>query len=100
MNEFMGLVTGAYDAKADGFHPGGASLHNCMAGHGPDAATFEKASTAVLEPEKITDTLAFMFESRYRLRHTAWAMAPGRLDTAYAGCWAALADRFDEHHPS
>ena len=44
MNEFMGLVFGAYDAKAEGFVPGGASLHNCMAGHGPDAETFERAT--------------------------------------------------------
>ncbi len=62
MNEFMGLVHGAYDAKADGFVPGGMSLHNCMAGHGPDAATYERASTAELKPQKIEDTLAFMFE--------------------------------------
>jgi homogentisate 1,2-dioxygenase len=41
-SEFMGLIHGAYDAKAEGFVPGGASLHNCMSGHGPDAATFEK----------------------------------------------------------
>jgi hypothetical protein len=44
-SEFMGLIHGVYDAKAEGFAPGGASLHNCMTGHGPDAATFEKAST-------------------------------------------------------
>ena len=30
-----------------GFVPGGASLHNCMSGHGPDAETFEKASTGI-----------------------------------------------------
>jgi homogentisate 1,2-dioxygenase len=44
MNEFMGLILGQYDAKAEGFLPGGASLHNCMSGHGPDAETFERAS--------------------------------------------------------
>ena len=49
MNEFMGLIYGEYDAKAEGFVPGGASLHNCMAGHGPDAETFEKASQRRVE---------------------------------------------------
>ncbi|MEG1053555.1 MAG: homogentisate 1,2-dioxygenase, partial [Janthinobacterium sp.] len=43
-SEFMGLIHGVYDAKAAGFVPGGASLHNCMSGHGPDAQTFDKAS--------------------------------------------------------
>lgn len=99
MNEFMGLVTGAYDAKADGFHPGGASLHNCMAGHGPDAATFEKASTAVLEPEKITDTLAFMFETRYVIRPTEFAMESPLRQQDYQNCWAGLEDRFESGRP-
>src|SRR3546814_3836626 len=50
-SEFMGPVHGAYDAKAEGFAPGGCSLHNCMTGHGPDAATFEKASAADLSKQ-------------------------------------------------
>src|SRR5207248_2502257 len=63
-SEFMGLIHGAYDAKAEGFLPGGASLHNCMSGHGPDAATFELATTADLsKPDYIKDTMAFMFET-------------------------------------
>ncbi len=95
MSEFMGLVLGQYDAKPEGFKPGGASLHNAMVPHGPDAEAFERASGAELKPHKLADTLAFMFESRYRLRPTAWAMAPARLDAAYADCWAALADRFE-----
>ena len=74
MSEFMGLVHGAYDAKAEGFVPGGASLHNCMSAHGPDAETFERASTAELKPHKIDDTLAFMFESRFAMRLTRYAM--------------------------
>ena len=64
MSEFMGLVHGEYDAKADGFVPGGASLHNCMSAHGPDRATFDRAIAADLQPQKIADTLAFMFETR------------------------------------
>jgi homogentisate 1,2-dioxygenase len=98
MSEFMGLVLGQYDAKPGGFKPGGASLHNVMVPHGPDADAFELASGAALQPVKLADTLAFMFESRCRLRPTAWAMQPPRLDAAYAGCWAALADRFDPNH--
>ncbi|MFD2272695.1 homogentisate 1,2-dioxygenase domain-containing protein [Undibacterium arcticum] len=60
----MGLVYGTYDAKAEGFAPGGASLHNCMSGHGPDADTFEKATQASLTPHRIDNTLAFMFEKQ------------------------------------
>ncbi len=66
MSEFMGLIYGQYDAKPDGFVPGGISLHNCMLPHGPDATAFEKASTVELKPHKLTDTLAFMFETRFR----------------------------------
>jgi homogentisate 1,2-dioxygenase len=70
------------------------SLHNCMVPHGPDSEAFEKASTATLAPHKLTDTLAFMFESRWRFRPTAWALQGGALDAGYADCWAGLADRF------
>lgn len=96
MSEFMGLVHGQYDAKPEGFKPGGASLHNTMVPHGPDAEAFDKASQAVLAPHKLTDTLAFMLESRYRFVPSAWALQPGRLDRAYADCWHGLADHFLE----
>ena len=94
MSEFMGLVHGQYDAKPEGFKPGGASLHNLMVPHGPDAEAFDKASHAPLAPHKLDNTLAFMFESRYRLVPTAWAMNGGALDTGYAACWADLKDSF------
>ncbi len=94
MSEFMGLVHGQYDAKPEGFRPGGASLHNLMVPHGPDAEAFTKASTAPLTPHKLDDTLAFMFESRLRFVPTAWALQPGMLDSGYADCWAGLADHF------
>ncbi|MBK9135104.1 MAG: homogentisate 1,2-dioxygenase [Betaproteobacteria bacterium] len=94
MSEFMGLVHGQYDAKPEGFRPGGMSLHNAMVPHGPDAEAFERASAATLAPVKLDDTLAFMFESRWRFKPTAWAMQAQTLDRAYAGCWAGLADRF------
>jgi homogentisate 1,2-dioxygenase len=88
MSEFMGLVQGTYDAKeAGGFAPGGASLHNQMAAHGPDVASTEKAMAAKLAPVKLDDTLAFMFESRWVLRPTDWAMATPLLQTDYDRCW-------------
>jgi homogentisate 1,2-dioxygenase len=94
MSEFMGLVLGEYDAKPEGFKPGGASLHNSMMPHGPDAEAFEKASNADLKPQKLDNTLAFMFESRYRFVPTAFAMNSASLDAGYAGCWADLKDGF------
>ncbi len=94
-SEFMGLVAGAYDAKANGFTPGGASLHNCMAGHGPDAATFEKASTAdTSKPDYIRDTLAIMFETRCVIRPTHQALESPHLQAHYSQCWAGLGRRF------
>jgi homogentisate 1,2-dioxygenase len=90
MSEFMGLVHGQYDAKPEGFKPGGMSLHNGGVPHGPDAQAFEKASSAKLAPHKLDDTLAFMFESRWRFRPTEWAMGCGALDDTYADCWKGL----------
>lgn len=94
MSEFMGLVHGQYDAKPEGFKPGGMSLHNCMVPHGPDAEAFDKASHAPLQPHKLDHTLAFMFESRWRFKPTAFALSCGALDGAYADCWSALKDGF------
>jgi homogentisate 1,2-dioxygenase len=94
MSEFMGLVQGQYDAKPEGFRPGGMSLHNAMVPHGPDAEAFDKASHAALVPHKLDHTLAFMFESRWRFKCTEFALRGGALDAGYADCWAPLADRF------
>ena len=95
-SEFMGLIHGEYDAKADGFVPGGASLHNCMTGHGPDAATFDKASTADLSrPDILTDTMAFMFETRAVIRPTAQALQSTQLQENYIEAWAGLGKNFD-----
>lgn len=94
MNEFMGLVSGAYDAKAEGFVPGGASLHNCMAGHGPDAETFERASAADLKPVYLANTLAFMFETQLVVRPTEFAMKARILQHEYFECWQGLKKRF------
>ena len=94
-SEFMGLIHGAYDAKAEGFAPGGCSLHNCMTGHGPDAATFEKASNAdTSKPDYVRDTMAFMFESRAVIRPTPQAMEAPHRQREYQACWAGLQKRF------
>ncbi|NKC14446.1 MAG: homogentisate 1,2-dioxygenase [Gammaproteobacteria bacterium] len=95
MSEFMGLIHGVYDGKAQGFVPGGSSLHNCMVAHGPDAATFEHASAAELAPAKLTDTLAFMFESRYVLCTTRAALAAPFRQLDYPSVWNGLEPRFD-----
>jgi homogentisate 1,2-dioxygenase len=95
-SEFMGLVHGVYDAKAEGFVPGGASLHNCMSAHGPDAGTFERASSSdTTKPHKVVDTLAFMFESRTLLRPTRFALESATLQLNYFECWQGLAKQFD-----
>lgn len=94
-SEFMGLIHGAYDAKAEGFVPGGSSLHNSMSGHGPDAATFEKASQADLGvPDQVRDTMAFMFETRAVIRPTLQALEAGHRQRDYQDCWAGLGKHF------
>ncbi len=94
-SEFMGLVHGAYDAKADGFAPGGCSIHNGMTGHGPDAATFEKASNAdTSKPDHIRDTMAFMFETRAVIRPTQQALDAAHRQRDYQQCWSGLEKRF------
>ena len=94
-SEFMGLVHGEYDAKAEGFLPGGCSIHNCMTGHGPDAATFDKASNADLSrPDVIADTMAFMFETCAVIRPTAQALEAGHRQRHYQQCWAGLQRHF------
>lgn len=94
MNEFMGLIDGAYDAKADGFSPGGASLHNCMSAHGPDQVSAEQAINAELKPHKIENTMAFMFETGQVLRPTRQALESPLLQDDYDRCWAGLAKTF------
>jgi homogentisate 1,2-dioxygenase len=100
-NEFMGLICGVYDAKSTGFVPGGSSLHNCMSGHGPDAATFDKAVAADTSvPMHITDTMAFMFESRSVLRPARSALqGMPRLQEDYMSHWLGLKKHFDPTRP-
>ena len=94
-SEFMGLVEGVYDAKHEGFVPGGGSLHNCMSGHGPDAETFERALAAdTSTPQRIRDGLAFMFETRRLFRPTRFALETAQLQPEYFRCWQGLRNRF------
>lgn len=101
-SEFMGLIQGVYDAKAEGFVPGGSSLHNCMSGHGPDARTFERASKIdTSTPQFVADTMAFMFETRLPLRPTRAALLEGTptLQADYREHWLGLARHFDAGRP-
>lgn len=94
MSEYMGLIEGAYDAKAEGFVPGGGSLHNMMSAHGPDRETFDRASAAELKPQKIDDGLAFMFETRWPITATAQAAGADHLQSGYDDVWEGLQRHF------
>lgn len=95
MSEFMGLIKGRYDAKAEGFVPGGMSLHNMMLPHGPDAAGFEQATRAELTAEKLDETMAFMFETRLPQHITDFAGSTEARQEDYIDCWAGLEKHFD-----
>ncbi len=94
MSEYMGLIYGEYDAKEEGFVPGGGSLHNQMSAHGPDQDAFDKASNATLKPQKLEGTMAFMFESRYIIRPTRFAMECPQLQRDYGNVWQGLKKNF------
>ena len=99
MSEFMGLVYGQYDAKPQGFVPGGFSLHNTMLPHGPDVDAFETASNVELKPKKLEGTMAFMFETRFPQKVTAWAAESGVKQNQYAGYGRQLKKHFDPTKP-
>ena len=95
MSEFMGLIEGSYDAKEKGFAPGGMSLHNCFTPHGPEASVFEAASNTELAPQKYENTLAFMFESRFPIAPTEFALSTPLRQTDYIDCWKGITKHFD-----
>jgi homogentisate 1,2-dioxygenase len=97
MSEFMGLIQGVYDAKPQGFVPGGMSLHNCMLPHGPDAAAFEQASNMDLKPIRHSNTLAFMFETRLPQHVTEYAARISTLQHDYVDCWSGIEKHFDRN---
>lgn len=95
MSELMGNIFGQYDAKPEGFVPGGTSLHNMMLPHGPDRDAFEKASTGNLGPDKLGDTMSFMFETRFPQHLTEFAAKEAPLQDDYIDCWDSLTKKFD-----
>ncbi|MFP4404777.1 homogentisate 1,2-dioxygenase [Rhodosalinus sp.] len=95
MSELMGNIYGQYDAKPQGFVPGGMSLHNMMLPHGPDRTAFEGASNAALKPEKLENTMSFMFETRFPQHLTRFAAQEAPLQDDYIDCWADLEKKFD-----
>lgn len=99
-SEFMGLIQGVYDGKAQGFVAGGCSLHNCMSGHGPDADTFEQASQAdTRQAQYLRDTMAFMFETRHVIRPTSQALGSDLLQQGYYQSWQNLTKHFHPQQP-
>jgi len=95
----MGLIRGSFEAKAEGFVPGGSSLHNTYASHGNDAETFEKGSTAQLVPQKLPDTLAFMLETRWTVRLTRHALNTEYRQPDYDHAWSGLKRAFEVGDP-
>lgn len=91
MSEFMGLIEGEYDAKAGGFVPGGASLHNQMSSHGPDVTSYVDAVAAELRPHRIANTMAFMFETRHAIATTPWGFESQTRQQRYDDCWLHFA---------
>lgn len=96
MSEYMGLIHGKYDAKAEGFQPGGSSLHNCMSAHGPDTETFNKAIKNAEDPQKIENTMAFMFESCHIYHPTQFALDCEERQKNYTDCWQGFNPQFKE----
>ena len=95
MSELMGNIYGVYDAKPEGFVPGGLSLHNMMIPHGPDPEAFEGASNTKLEAEKLDNTMSFMIETRFPQHLTEYAAKEAPLQEDYIDCWTAMEKKFD-----
>ena len=94
MSELMGNIHGVYDAKPEGFAPGGMSLHNMMLPHGPDMDAFEKATNSKLGPQKMENTMSFMFETRFPQHLTSYAAKDAPLQDDYVECWSSLKKNF------
>jgi homogentisate 1,2-dioxygenase len=93
-SEFLGLISGDYIGKSDAFVPGSASLHNCMSGHGPDAAAYERGRDAELKPQYLDNTLVFLFETQLPVRPTKFAMETDLLERDYYTHWQGLKKQF------
>ena len=90
MSEFMALISGQYDAKDERFKPGSASYHHCMMAHGPDLSSYNTGTNATLKPEKIENSLAFMFETVIPMEPTAYALGCEHLEENYDSCWGGF----------
>ena len=95
MSELMGNIYGIYDAKPEGFVPGGMSLHNMMLPHGPDRDAFDAAAEGDLQPAKMENTMSFMFETRFPQHLTEFAAREAPLQSDYADCWTSLGKKFN-----
>jgi homogentisate 1,2-dioxygenase len=93
-SEFVGLVSGRYVGKRDGFEPGCASLHNCMTGHGPDAGAFESGTTESEEPQYLENTMTVIFETQLVISPTRFAMETELREHDYYRHWQGLQSRF------
>jgi homogentisate 1,2-dioxygenase len=94
MSEFMGMIHGAHYSRSSGFEPGGALLHNCWVPHGPDVATYDKAYNAALAPQKLDNHLAFMFETRYPMHLTPFALQAKELQKDIHQQWVGFPNHF------
>jgi homogentisate 1,2-dioxygenase len=79
--------------------PGGISLHNTMLPHGPDVDAFEKASSVELKPHRLEATMAFMFETRFMQRVTAYAAQAEERQHDYQGYGRRLQKHFRPDRP-
>jgi homogentisate 1,2-dioxygenase len=93
-SEFLGLISGQYIGKAEGFAPGTASLHNCMSGHGPDADAYERGRNAELQPTYLENTMTFVFETMLPVRPTRFALETEALERDYYTHWQRLTKNF------
>ncbi|WP_045106246.1 homogentisate 1,2-dioxygenase [Legionella hackeliae] len=96
MSEMMGLITGEYDAKKEGFLPGGVSIHNCMSAHGPDADTYQNVLDEELKPTRYQDTMAFMFEAKNPWLVSEQALSHSTREENYSDCWQHLPCNFNK----
>jgi len=93
-SEFLGLISGQYIGKGEGFAPGSASMHNCMSGHGPDAEAYERGRSAELKPQFLDDTMVFLFETQLPIRPTRFAVETDLLERDYYTHWLGLKKNF------
>lgn len=66
-----------------------------MLPHGPNTDAFEHASSMELKPQRQSETMAFMFETRFAQRLTKFAAEHASLQADYVDCWKDIHKRFD-----